>query len=237
MPKAPIRPATASSNGSATRRPSSALGPARAAVARRRRVPWVVAGVALVVGFALAFATVSARLGGGRGVLALKRSLPAGHVLGAGDLRSVSVPVSAGLATLPATQAASVLGRPLAVPVVAGSLLGPGEVGAGSSLPVGQAVVGLAVKAGQYPPALASGDRVDVVDTPGPSATSQGTSTGTTSGAAVGATVVGVELAPTGSSAAAVLSLQVARSDAATVAGEGAAGQASVVLLGASGGS
>ena len=207
---------------------------------RRRQVPWVVAGVVLVVGFALAFATVSIRLTGGRPVLAVVGSLPAGHVLGPGDLRSISVPGASGLATVPAGQEPSVLGRALSVPVAAGTLLSPSEVGAGSSLPVGQAVVGLAVKAGQYPPALSPGDRVEVVDTTGTAATgatSQATGPGNTPGPAVPATVVGVDVAPAGSSAAAVISLQVAASDAATVAGEGATGQAYVVLLPASGGS
>lgn len=80
MPGAPTRSGTASANGSATRGRTAALEPGRAAVARRRREPWVLGGVVLVVGFALAFATVSARLSGGRAVLALSASLPAGHV-------------------------------------------------------------------------------------------------------------------------------------------------------------
>lgn len=234
MPSAPSRTNPASVNGAGTRNLPSA--PSRVAVVRRRQVPWVVAGVVLVVGFALAFATVSIRLTGVRPVLVVTGPLPAGHVLGPGDLRSVNMPAASGLVTIRAAQEPSVLGRVLSVPVAAGTLLSPAEVGAGSSLPAGEAVVGLAVKAGQYPPALAPGDRVEVVDTTG-AAASQATTPATKPGPVVPATVVGVDVSPAGSSAAAVISLQVTRSDAATVAGEGAAGQASVILLPSSGAS
>lgn len=236
MPSAPSRTPSASTNSFRARARPSAGASARVAVGRRRQVPWLVAGVVLVVGFALAFATVSIRLTGGRPVLVVTGPLSAGHVLGPGDLRSVNMPAASGLATVPAAQEPSVLGRALSVPIAAGTLLSPAEVRAGSSLPAGEAVVGLAVKAGQYPPALASGDQVEVVDTTG-AAASQATTQGTTPGPVVPATVVGVDVSPAGSSAAAVISLQVGRSDAATVAGDGAAGQASVVLVPSSGAS
>ena len=53
--------------------------PASSPVRRRRQVPWIVAGVLLVVGCALAFGVASVRASRGEQVLAVARSVPAGH--------------------------------------------------------------------------------------------------------------------------------------------------------------
>ena len=64
---------------------------------RRRQVPWIVAGVLLVVGCALAFGVASVRASHGEDVLAVARSVPAGRVVQPGDLRVVKVTPTAGL--------------------------------------------------------------------------------------------------------------------------------------------
>src|SRR5262249_10834907 len=140
-----------------------------------RQVPWIVLGVFLVVGFALMFAVVSLRANETTRVLALSRSVSAGHVLRASDLQEVGISAGPDLTSLPATSEASVVGRPVAVPLAAGTLLTPSALGAPRSLNPGDAVVGLALKPGQYPPGLSAGDHVRVVDTSAASTSSSGT--------------------------------------------------------------
>ena len=112
-----------SPDGKTRARPSPPQLGSSVALTRRRQVPWIVLGVFLVVGFALMFAVVSLRASDTTRVLALTRSVSAGHVLHAGDLREVRVSAGSGLASVPATSESSVVGRPVAVPLAAGALL------------------------------------------------------------------------------------------------------------------
>ncbi len=204
MPTAP--PLSTSLNGSGTPVRQRAV-PARVAFQRRRQLPWIAAGVVLIVGFALAFATLSLRSSATRPVLVLARSLPAGHVLAAADLTTVSLPTAPGLATLPASAEVGILGRPVGVPLLAGALLTSAELGSAAAVAAGQAVVALAVKAGQYPPVLGPGDHVQIIDTA--PAAAAGTPAAPPA-ALVSATVLAIDAAPAGSPAAAVVSVQVA---------------------------
>ncbi|MHB1927988.1 MAG: SAF domain-containing protein [Acidimicrobiales bacterium] len=218
----------ASTNGKTPTAPVRAKA-ASSPVARRRQVPWIVAGVVLVVGCALAFGLASLRASGGEEVLAVAVPVPAGQAISASDLRAVRVSPTAGLQPVAAAAETTMVGRPAAVALVPGTLLTAGDVGTASAAEAGTAVVAMALKAGDYPPSLGPGAQVEVV----PVAT-------TTSGAAtpvtgqlrtVVAVVMGVEAAPSGSSADAVVSLQVDPSDAAEVAQLGAAGQAVLVQI------
>ena len=191
-------------------------------------MPLVVVGVLLVVGCALGFADASLSLASHQDVLVVAQPVAAGQVLTAGDLRSVRVSTGAGLAVVPAAEEASVVGRPLAVPLVAGALLTQDETGARSPVTAGADVVAVALKAGLFPPDLAPGDRVQVV----PVVTSA-SSTPTVSGSPVDATVLGVQAAAASSNADTVFSLQVASSEADGVASLAAAGEASLVQVGA----
>ena len=195
---------------------------------RRRQTPLVVVGVLLVVGCALGFADASLSLASHQDVLVVAQPLAAGQVLTSSDLRAVRVSTGTGLDVVPTGAQASVVGRPAAVPLVAGALLTEGEVGAGSPANAGKDVVAVALKAGLFPPGLAPGDRVQVV----PVVTSS-SSTATAPGNPVNATVLGVEPAPAASNAATVFSLQVASTDADGVASLAAAGEVSLVQLGA----
>jgi hypothetical protein len=192
-------------------------------------VRWIVAGVLLVVGSALVFATVWARAGSGTRVLVLARSVDAGHVLTSTDLREVRVSSGDGVATVPASSEGSVVGRTVAVPLAEGSLLNSNALGSGRALHSGEAVVGLALKPGMFPPGVAAGDHVRVVDTTSASGTS-----GTPRSAAGGAT--GVVLAIQSNTAAAgdgsaVVSLQLDDGAADSVAQLASAGHASLVLV------
>lgn len=210
---------------------------------RRRQWPRVGIGIVVVVGCALAFAATSLQVGGRTGVLELRTSLPAGVVISAADLgvAQVSAP---GVAVLPAAEQASVIGRTAAVPLVAGSLLSPAELGPASTVPAGTAEVAVALKPGGFPPDLAPGDHVLVVTLP-TSGTGGGSGTGSAGG--IGSTggivplgptpgvVIGIQSPGATGTTDTVVSIQVALVDAPALADAAAAGQASLILVPASG--
>jgi hypothetical protein len=201
---------------------------ARSPVQRRRQVPWIVAGVLLVVGCALAFGVASVRAAHGVQVLAVARSVPAGQVVQPGDLQVVKVTPAAGLDPVRAASESSVVGRPATVGLVAGTLLTAADVGAASSGANGD-VVAAALKAGAYPPSLGAGDVVDVV--PVVSSSSSGTGPVSAPSGSIRALVVSIESTPASSSADAVASLEVNPADSAQVAALAAAGEIALVQL------
>ena len=126
---------TAPFNGAASM--PAALGP----VTRRRvSLPRVLLGVLVILGFALAGAVLGGRLDTRLPVLATAHALSAGQVITDGDLTVVRVAAGSGVATTQASARAGVVGRTAAVPLTAGSLLGPAQVGALAWPPAGQAV-------------------------------------------------------------------------------------------------
>jgi hypothetical protein len=196
---------------------------------RRRDVPWIVLGVFLVVGFALTFAVVSLATNHVTRVLALTRSVTTGHVLRTSDLTEVGISAGPGVASVSATSESSVVGRPVAVPLAAGALLTPSAVGAPRSLTSGDAVVGLALKPGQFPPGLTSGDQVRVVDTGN---TAAGSSATVAPPVAPPASGVILNVAPsTAGDGSAILSLRVADGDANAVALLASADDVALILL------
>ena len=217
----PLTTATTQSNGKGALS-ADLKSSARSAVQRRRQVPWIVVGVLLVVGCALAFGVASVRAAQGVDVLAVAHAVPAGQVVQPGDLAVVKVTPTAGLDPVRATSESSVVGRPATVGLVAGTLLSAADVGA----PLAGAnsdVVAAALKAGAYPPSLGAGDVADVVPVVGSS--SSGTGPISTSSASIRALVVSIDATPASSSAAAVVSLQVDPGDASEVASLAAAGE------------
>ena len=223
----PVTTETTSTNGNGTlsaRRQKPAV---PSVVQRHRQMPWIVAGVLLVVGCALAFGVASVRASHGEQVLAVARSGPAGHVVQPGDLRVVKVTPTAGLDPVLAVSQSSALGRPAAVALVAGTLLTPADLGTPSG---GSGdVVAVALKAGAYPPSLGPGGRVDVVPVVG--GLSSGSAPVSGQNGSIGAVVLSVDATPAGSSADAVVSLQVNPADADEVAALAAAGQIALVEL------
>lgn len=212
-------------------RPATRRGPGSG---RQRQLPLVVVGVLLVIGCALGFTVASLRLGARQEVLVVARPLAVGQMLTAADVGSVRVSVGAGLQVVPVADESSVLGRQLAVPLVAGALLTRAEVGAPSPVGSGSDVVAVGLKPGGYPPDLAAGDRVQVVPvTPATSSAPNGAS----AGSPVAATVLAVDgsAGSAGSGGPTVFSLQVAATDAGEVAALAAAGQASLIQVGAGG--
>ncbi|GAA2110252.1 SAF domain-containing protein [Streptomyces synnematoformans] len=133
--------------------------------ARRRRLGWVWGGVGAVVVSAVGFTLIAQVVGERDEVLVLGRDVPAGGVLKPGDLRVVEVAADVGVVRL--EDRGTVLGRRVKVPLVAGALLAPGQVGKSAAFPAeGFSEVALAVEPGGASPDLARGERVAVL--PGP---------------------------------------------------------------------
>jgi hypothetical protein len=191
----------------------------------------VVVGVLLVIGGALAFADASLHLGSREEVLVVSEPLAAGQVITSSDLETVRVSTGSGLQVVLAGEQASVVGAPVAVPLVAGSLLTRAEVGTTAPVASGSDVVAVGLKAGQYPPDLAPGDRVRVVPVTSPSS-----SPGTPTGSPVSATVLAVDVASVASDSPTVFSLEVSTSDADEVAALAAANEASLIQVGSGAG-
>jgi hypothetical protein len=198
-------------------------------VRRQRQVPLVVAGVLLVLGCALAFADASLQMGGHEQVLVLSQPLGAGQVLTAGDLRAAQLSAGSGVDVVPVSEEPTVLGRPAAVPLVAGALLTTSELGPAAPVGRGSDVVAVGLKPGAYPPELVPGEHVEVV--------AVGSPTGATAPAParageVAATLLAVQGAPAASGGPTVFSLQVPGAYAVEVASLAAQGDASLVLVG-----
>jgi hypothetical protein len=188
--------------------------------------------VLLVLGCALAFTDASLHLGSREEVLVVAQPVSAGQILAAGDLRPARVATGSGLDVVLAGDESSVIGRRVAVPLVAGSLLTGTEVGNAPPVGSGSDVVAVGLKAGAYPPDLAPGDRVQVVPV---TSSSDGSRATITSGSPVGAIVLAVELGSADSDSPTVFSLQVSTSNAGEVASLAAAGQASLIEVGDAG--
>jgi hypothetical protein len=199
-------------------------------VVRHRQLPLVIVGVLLVIGGALAFADASLHLGSREQVLEVAQPLAAGQVVRSSDLESVRVSTGSGLQVIPFSEEASVVGRPASVPLVEGALLTRSEIGAIAPVGSGSDVVALGLKAGQYPPDLASGDRVQVVPV---TSSSSGTTSGSASvGSPVSATVLAIDVASAASNGPTVFSLQVSMGDADEVAALASADEASLIQVG-----
>lgn len=224
-----MNPAHARSRPNAQARPAFAPdGGLRLAPATRRRSPaWIAGGVLLVLFCALAFAVTSTRLGTRQAVLAVTHDVPVGHVLTDSDLEVVRVSVDPNLHPILASGRAAMIGRPVAVPLVAGTLLTDAQLGTPSALPAGQAVIGVALKPGQFPPGLLAGARVLLGDTSAAAGDSVGGRVQT-----VAAVVVGVvEPAADSGDPSTVVALQLAASAAPRLAAAGADGQVVIILL------
>lgn len=219
-----VRPETVESSTTGTA--GGTAGQSRLRGGPRRSVPHLALGLLLVIACATGFAVVSTQLDDRVTVLALVEPVTVGQVLGPSHLREVDVAVDADVAVIPSSQAARVVGTPMAVSLPAGTVLSPAMLGDAGLPEPGRAVVAVALAPGAFPPEASPGSAVMVV--PAASETD-----GTTSGDLArgwAAVVVGVH--PTATEATTVMSLQVAGADARRIA---AAGPVSVVMTPAGG--
>ncbi|MGH9017629.1 MAG: SAF domain-containing protein [Acidimicrobiales bacterium] len=198
------------------------------------------------------FTSAYAKAGDEISVLAVARTVPQGQVVQPGDLTVAHIPAGAGIASIPSTEAATVVGRRAAERLSPRSLLSSSDVVSTVAPPAGASIVGIEVKEGQFPAAgLAPGERVDIVLTapPGdqdPAVTSETPASGSadpsggTADAAPdpgtvlvpGAMIVDLTPSPDAGSAGAVdASLLVASSSAPDVAAAAAADQIALVVV------
>jgi hypothetical protein len=202
-------------------------------------------GVLLVLACATAFLVVSLNSGDRRSVLALARPVSVGHVLAAQDLQQVSITVDAGVSVVDAGQASGVVGKTMSTSLPAGALLTLDAV-SGAGMPAeGEAIAALSLKAGQFPPEVAPGTHVSVVQVPGsagatvssnpspsdsaPESTSESATGFTTDATTVGPAVVASVTTPPDEQTT-VVSVQLPE-DAARQVAAVPAGQLSIVML------
>lgn len=198
---------------------------------RRRSPAWIAGGLLLTLACTLAFAVGWTRLGTRQAVLALARDVQVGQVIDDSDLLVARISFDPALRAIPAASRAAVVGRQVAVPLLAGTLLTNAELGAPSTLPSDQAVIGIALKPGQFPPDLHAGARVLVVDTGAGAAPAGPLAAGEVEQAP--ATVVGVTQPAVGTGdPSTVVAFQLDAPRAPRLAAAGAAGRVVVVLLG-----
>ena len=221
-----------STNGSPKRPTASGTGGLGTA---KRSVPMALVGVAAVVLGALLALALYTSVDRRQAVLAVRRPVAPGQVIVPEDLRQVRVSTADGITPVPVSRSATVVGKSAAVALVPGTLITSDHVGAPSSLQAGQAIVGVALKAGQAPAALPAGTRVQVITTVKGGGADQARPLVLTSSAVVApaAATHGAQAKPT-TSATTVVSLIVPANEAPAVAAAAADGQVSLVGLPAS---
>jgi len=118
---------------------------------RRRR--WSLALVALLVtvGSALAFVVLWLNAGDRKPVLALAHRVAVGQVISSDDLTTVRISTDPGLKPVSADKRDEIVGKTAAVELAPGSLLTQSQVGAGSGLQAGQAIVSVTMPGAQLP--------------------------------------------------------------------------------------
>jgi hypothetical protein len=234
---------------------SSAKDPTRSHDARRlptaprsKRPLVAAASAALVFVSIAAFATVYSSATRRSPALIVTSTIEQGQAITAADLGQANVSVSNGVVPFPTTDAGDLAGKRAAVTIPAGSLLTAGDVTASPQVATGDAVVGVALKAGQLPAAgVEPGDQVMIIETGSPGTAVSGlTSTGSSAGPSAGATgtpetgilvpqasVFGTASPASDSSGATALlvSVEVSTTLAAAVSTAAAADQVSLVLL------
>jgi Flp pilus assembly protein CpaB len=195
---------------------------------RQRNVPLGVIGVLIVLGSALGGLLWSRTTVSRTDVLVAAHDIPAGRQLSDSDVRVVRLSADGSVASIPATQRATVIGQMVSVPIPAGALLAPSEIGRDTGLADNEAVVGVVLAPGAAPTAdLRSGDRVAVIEAD----KSTSTTSTSASGTAVVTTASVYAIDRLGSSNGLFVSLRVPASVAARVAAAAAGDRVRLVLL------
>jgi hypothetical protein len=100
----------------------------------------------------------------------MSQTVQAGQVITAGDLEVVNVSQDmGGLTVIDSSEEQAVVGRPAATTLYGGTPIVVSELGP-VQLPTGDSVMAVSAKVGSYPPSLAAGDEVEVIDVQTPSA-------------------------------------------------------------------
>lgn len=123
--------------------------PAR--IRRRRPSRLLLIGVVLAVVGALAGVMTYRQADSRVAVVAVAKAIPFGQTINRDDVREVLLPVDTGLATVPWSEVASIIGRIAATDLLAGQAITPDAVTAARPPDAGNAVVGIAVGPGRAP--------------------------------------------------------------------------------------
>jgi len=165
----PKSAAQANGQGAAGWAPPQARGAALPKVQRQRRPFMAILAVLLIVGTAAVFASVYMSSSKRTPVLTIKRDVIAGQIIQHADLGIAEV-AGSGVTAIEVSAAPSVIGKTAAVDLRAGTLLNTAMF-SGETIPAkGEAVVGVALKAGFLPSSLPEGATVQIVLVPLPSA-------------------------------------------------------------------
>ncbi|MFG2894905.1 SAF domain-containing protein [Streptomyces sp. NPDC048248] len=137
-------------------------------VPRRRKRSMLVLGVLVTLVGVLGTSMLVRSAGDRVDVLAVTRDVPAGQEITAEDLTTAALPNDPALAPVKASEKSSVIGRRATAPLHRGELLTDAQIHGGKALPAGQELVAVEVQRGAAPvDALAPGDQVKIVSTPG----------------------------------------------------------------------
>jgi hypothetical protein len=191
--------------------------------------PWRPRPSLLVVGLVLVLASVVGvgalihSVSGEHGILVMFQTVPAGEVITAGDLQVVNVSQDmGGLSVIDSSEEDAVVGRPAATTLYDGTPLVVAELGP-VQLPTGDSVMAMSAKLGSYPPSLAAGDEVEVIDVQTASASTSSPAPVVTG--PVDAAVVAVD------DVDGVISLQLPTDQATTLAPAAASGNLVLLLI------
>lgn len=131
---------------------------------RVRSVPHVVAGLAMVLVAVVAIVGSFLHVGGRQAVLVVAAPVQVGQVITDADLKIVNIAPGEGTSVVSADDEATVVGKPAAVPLAVGQILGPQLVGVAQFPPPGDAIASVSLKSGAYPAGLAVGGHVAVMN-------------------------------------------------------------------------
>lgn len=192
---------------------------------RRRRRPVLFALMAaLVAAGALLAAYAYSSIDNTQAVLVVAQDVPAGAVIGAGDVRVVRLSVDPALTPVTEDARAEVVGRRAAVDLLAGTMLTANQVTDHLVPAVGQSLVGVSLTASQMPAEpLAAGDAVRIVATRDDQAPAGGQ-------APVTFTATVVDVAFDEVSGQTVVDVSVPQDQSADLAARAAAGRVALIL-------
>jgi hypothetical protein len=133
---------------------------------RKQRVPEMAIGIALVIGGALGSLLLFQSATNTITVVSTSHFLSRGHVLAPGDLVAMELSEQSGKTFVKAGNAQSLVGKSMAIDVDPSTPIHPSMLQMRDPLASGEALTSAAVEVGDFPPALADGDRVQVVFAP-----------------------------------------------------------------------
>lgn len=195
---------------------------------RKRSMPVIAVGLLCCFAGALIFGVLYLGNNKLNSVLTIRRAVPAGAVIEDSDLLVARISSDEAIRPISSTERSSVVGKKATVGLAPGSLLTRGQIGGGTQIPAGSAVIGLALKAGQLPANLSVGDSVMLVEAPLP-ASAGGTSVQAATIQSASVFEVSSSPDPIG---ATLISVLVPMTDAAEAAASASAGRMSIVLVG-----